>query len=469
MKDLWLYNSLSGRKELFKPVREGKVSIYTCGLTVQDYTHIGHARMDIIWDVFKNILRRLGYEVYHVQNFTDINEKIAEKALELKEDPLAYAQRYIDAYFSDIEGLEVKGADVYCKASDNIEAIQDVITKLIDKGHAYASQGNVYFRVESDPHYGSLSGRKTEEMQSGARIAVQDNKENPADFALWTVAQPGEPIWDSPWGPGTPGWHIECTAMSCKYLGDLYDLHGGGLDILFPHHENELAQGRCACSSDYVNYWIHHGMINLPDGEKMSKSLDNFFRVKDLLEQVPGYVLRFFVLSAHYRSPIVFTKEVVEQSQASLARLVNTHRRLRGVDSAKKNGDDVEELLNQSNQQFWQDLLDDFNTAGAIGRIFELSRKLNALLDQNKIDFVGAQKAITRLADWFDILGLKSAFVVQDEEETLPAELAELIEKRNQARKNRDWATADSLRDQLEEAGIILKDTAQGVTWQRKK
>lgn len=470
MDRLWVYNSLTGNKELFVPVQAGRVSIYTCGLTVQDFAHIGHARMDIIWDTFKNILTRIGYEVYHVQNFTDVNEKIAAKALELKEDPLAYANRYIEAYFEDIAGLGVKGADLYCRVSENIDIIQEMIAQLIAKDHAYVSGGNVYFSVETDPSYGSLSGRKTEELQSGARIAVQKDKRNPADFALWTVAQPGEPTWDSPWGPGTPGWHIECSAMSCKYLGKTYDMHGGGLDIIFPHHENEFAQGRCACETDYVKYWIHHGLVNLPDGEKMSKSLNNFFRVKDLLQQVSGSVLRFFILSAHYRSPIVFSHETVVQSEASLNRLVNTYSRLKKASLKEIVSDQTFlEILAKSEKDFWSSLLDDFNTAGAIGVIFELNRNLNILLDNQKIDQKGVEKGIALLDDWYKILGVEKAFEVAEKDEDLALWIQELIEERQQARKAKNWARADQIRDQLHEAGILLIDTPQGVSWQKKE
>ena len=470
MKTLMVYNSLSRKKEEFQPITPGKVSIYTCGLTVQDYCHLGHARMDLVWDTIKRILRRLGYDVYHVQNFTDVNEKIAAKAIAQGQDPLEMAQFYIDAYYQDMKGLEVAGADLYCRVTENMDEIIRMIGVLVEKGHAYAKEGNVYFRVTSDPYYGELSGRRIEEMQAGARLEVEDHKENPGDFALWTVAQPGEPTWESPWGPGTPGWHIECSAMSCKYLGESYDMHGGGVDILFPHHENELAQSRCACGHEYAKYWLHHGMLTLPGGEKMSKSLQNFFRVKDLLEQVPAYLLRFFILSAHYRSPLAFSQEQLEQSRVALERLQNTVRSLRGVKTESTIEDQYfEEAIQKTQDEFWSALCDDFNTAEAIAILFEWNRQVNQWLASSQLNRAWSNRFLSAYADWAEILGFASAFQEgEDLEENLKTEIESLIAQRQEARKAKNWAAADAIRDQLDTMGILIKDTPQGVQWQKK-
>ena len=470
MKTLMVYNSLTRKKEEFHPLIPGKVSIYTCGLTVQDYCHLGHARMDLVWDTIKRILKRLGYEVYHVQNFTDVNEKIAAKAVAQGLDPLEMAQFYIDAYYQDMKGLEVAGADLYCRVTENMDEIIQMIKILIEKGHAYAKEGNVYFRVTSDPSYGELSGRRIEEMQAGARLEVEDHKEHPGDFALWTVAQPGEPTWDSPWGPGTPGWHIECSAMSCKYLGESYDMHGGGVDILFPHHENELAQSRCACGHEYAKYWLHHGMLTLPGGEKMSKSLHNFFRVKDLLEQVPAYLLRFFILSAHYRSPLAFSQELLEQSRVALERLQNTVRSLRNVKTETAVEDQgFEEAFQKTQDAFWNALCDDFNTAEALAVLFEWNRQVNQWLSTSQLNRTWSERFLSAYTDWSEILGFASAFQEgEDLEEHLKTQIETLITQRQEARKAKNWAAADAIRDQLESMGILIKDTPQGVQWQKK-
>lgn len=470
MKTLMVYNSLTRKKEEFQPLQPGKVSIYTCGLTVQDYCHLGHARMDLIWDTIKRILRRMGYQVYHVQNFTDVNEKIAAKALAAGQDPLVYAQFFIDAYFTDMKGLEVAGADLYCRVTENMGEIIRLISVLIDKGHAYPKEGNVYFRVASDPSYGELSGRRIEEMQAGARLEVEDHKEHPGDFALWTVAQPGEPVWESPWGPGTPGWHIECSAMSCKYLGESYDMHGGGVDILFPHHENELAQSRCACGHEYAKYWVHHGMLTLPGGEKMSKSLNNFFRVKDLLEQVPAHLLRFFVLSAHYRSPLAFSQELLEQSRVALERLQNTVHNLRNVkDESELTDLNLEQAMQQVDSSFWDSLYDDFNTSEAIAILFEFNKQVNLWLGSNQLRVSQSEKILEKYLEWAEVLGFATAFLEADAfNEEMQAKIDALIARRQEARKAKDWAAADAIRNQLDSMGILIKDTPQGVQWQRK-
>lgn len=467
-----VYNSLTRQKEDFHPLRGNDVKIYTCGLTVQDYCHIGHARMDIIWDMIKRFLRYAGYQVYHVQNFTDINEKIAAKAMAAGVDPLAWADQFINEYYADMKALAVEGADRYVRVTENIPIIISMIQKLVDGGFAYAAQGNVYFRVGACSDYGKLSGRRVEEMQAGARLTVEESKEHPADFALWTVAQPGEPTWDSPWGPGTPGWHIECSAMSTEYLGNSYDMHGGGVDIIFPHHENELAQAECATGvHPYVKYWLHHGMVTLPGGEKMSKSLNNFFRVRDVLDKVKPEVLRFYILSTHYRSPIAFSEELVEQSGTALARIANTISSIMQSTSAQAPGDgDETRLLEQlavARERFDLALADDFNSAEAIGVVFDLCRQINTHISV----FQGMSKQTgDRLLEafrlWASILGVSDSLFAQGED--LDQEIEAMIEERQQARVHKDWATADRIRKQLDEMGIVLMDTPQGVTWKRK-
>ncbi|MGE5653440.1 MAG: cysteine--tRNA ligase [Bacillota bacterium] len=469
---LRVYNSLTRQKEDFHPLQGKEVKIYTCGLTVQDYCHIGHARMDIIWDMIKRFLRYSGYQVYHVQNFTDINEKIAAKAQAAGIDPLEWADRFINEYFTDMKALKVEGADRYVRVTENIPIIIDMIQELIDGGFAYQAQGNVYFRVAACPDYGKLSGRRVEEMQAGARLAVEETKENPADFALWTVAQPGEPTWDSPWGPGTPGWHIECSAMSTEYLGKSYDMHGGGVDIIFPHHENELAQAECATGVEpYVKYWLHHGMVTLPGGEKMSKSLNNFFRVRDVLDKVKPEVLRFFILSTHYRSPIAFSEELVEQSGTALQRIANTVGSVMNSISSQAQAEGEEsqlaDLISSARQRFDQAMADDFNSAEAIGVIFDLCRQINTHLSSSRsLSHAIGDQLLDAFRVWAAILGITDTLFPKAE--GIDAEIESLIAERQQARAKKDWGTADRIRKQLDELGIVLMDTPQGVTWKRK-
>ncbi len=467
-----VYNSLTRQKEDFQPLHGNEVRIYTCGLTVQDYCHIGHARMDVIWDMIKRFLRHMGYQVYHVQNFTDINEKIAAKALAAGVDPLELAEHFIQEYHADMKALGVDGADRYVRVTENIPIIIKMIEKLIEGGFAYTAQGNVYFRVSASPDYGKLSGRRVEEMQAGARLTVEETKEHPADFALWTVAQPGEPTWDSPWGPGTPGWHIECSAMSTEYLGSSYDMHGGGVDIIFPHHENELAQAECATGvHPYVKYWLHHGMVTLPGGEKMSKSLNNFFRVRDVLEKIKPEVLRFFILSTHYRSPIAFSEELVEQSATALGRIANTVHAITNAAGSPIAGEvDEERLLEQlgaAHERLDQALADDFNSAEAIGVVFDLCRQINTHLGSSQgLTQATAERLLQEFRLWASILGITDTLFAPSED--LDREIELLIEERQQARARKDWATADCMRKQLDEMGISLMDTPQGVTWKRK-
>ena len=470
---LYVYNTLSHNKEVFETVKPGKVSIYTCGLTVQDYCHIGHARMDIIWDCIKNWLRYRGYEVQHIQNFTDINEKIANKALEAGITATEWAERYIEAYYQDMRSLGIKGADRYVKVSEEMAIIQDLIQTLIDKGHAYERSGSVYFRVASYPNYGRLSGRRTEELDAGARISINAEKESPEDFALWTVAQPGEPIWPSPWGEGTPGWHIECSAMSMHYLGQSYDMHGGGIDIIFPHHENELAQSCAAHEGDpesYARYWVHHGVVLAADGSKMSKSMNNFFRVRDILKEFPAWILRFYVLSSHYRSPITFSPEMVAESSAAFGRLKRVVSALKKVEYTGGSALDISEMLIKATQDIEEAMDDDFNTAQAIAVLFEMTRLLNNAIQENALNQKQASAALSFFDQWSELLGFAKGFEEQEDEEVEPIDPAiqTLIDARQEARAHKNWAEADAIRAELDKLGIIITDTPQGVTWKRK-
>ncbi|MCL2497769.1 MAG: cysteine--tRNA ligase [Symbiobacteriaceae bacterium] len=469
---LRIYNTLTRQKELFSPLDGTTARIYTCGLTVQDYSHIGHARMEVIWACFKNWLQASGYQVYHVANFTDLNEKIAARALEAEEPPLDYALRYINAYLEDMASLGLPPPNRYVRVSQELPSIISLIQELIAKGAAYEAQGNVYFRVSSYPAYGRLSGRRSEDAQSGGRIVSAGDKESPEDFALWTVPQPGEPVWESPWGWGTPGWHIECSAMSMKYLGESYDFHGGGMDLLFPHHENELAQSSAA-GSEYAHFWVHHGMVNGPDGQKMSKSLGNFSRVRDILQEFPAWAVRLFLLSTHYRSPITFTPQLVAQSRQAFGRLQRLYAHLGEVASHTPLASDaVDAFLQTGEESAVGAMNDDFNTAEVIATLFEVSRALNTALAEDRLTPATAQAGHSFFAKWCRILGVEEGLTApppsSGENPELAPHLRQLIQERQEARQQRDWAKADRLRQELEEHGVILVDTPQGVSWRWK-
>ena len=467
---LRLYNTLSKIKEPFEPLEGNRVRIYTCGLTVQDYCHIGHARMAIIWACFKNWLRESGYDILHIENFTDLNEKISARALEHALNPLDLAQTYIDAYKEDMAALGLPGPDRYVRVSEEIPEIIGLIDRLIAKGFAYASEGNVYFKVSSYPAYGRLSGRRSEEGLSSGRIAIAEDKESSEDFALWTVPQPGEPVWESPWGGGTPGWHIECSAMSMKYLGAGYDCHGGGLDLIFPHHENELAQS-AADGNPYTAFWVHHGMVNGPDGTKMSKSLGNFFRVRDILALYPGWAVCFFLLSTHYRSPITFSPQLMAESQRAFSRLQRLLENLAKVEKEQGDDESMVMLMQETEQRLHSAMDDDFNTAQAIAILFDLSRQLNTALQEERLCRHTAAKAVEFYHRWGRILlfepGLAEPPQEAEEEFDLSAgelqEITDLIAARQEARQARDWPKADAIRQTLEERGFRLTDTPQGA------
>jgi cysteinyl-tRNA synthetase len=459
-----IYNSLTRKKEEFKPIHEGKVGIYACGPTVYNYFHIGNARPFITFDVLRRQLEREGYEVTFVQNFTDIDDKMIRRANEEGITVKELADRFIAEYYVDAGALGIRPATVHPKATEHIQEIIQLITRLIDNGHAYATpSGDVYYRVSAFPGYGKLSGQNTEDRETGAseRLNVETDKEAPEDFALWKAQKPGEPAWDSPWGKGRPGWHIECSAMSMKYLGETFDIHCGGKDLLFPHHENEIAQSEGATGKKYVNYWMHNGFINV-DNQKMSKSLNNFFTVRDIAKEFDLEAVRLFMLSAHYRSPINFSREQIEAANASLNRLYTARNSLRfQVENGEDRPLNAEEeafaaRLKTYEKRFDDAMDDDMNTADALGAIFELVKDANVTIQQGA-SRKAAEAALKSLEAICDILGLLTR-----KEDDLPAEIAALVQERAEARKNKDWARSDELRRQIVSAGYILEDTKQG-------
>ena len=459
-----IYNSLSRKKETFRPIHEGKAGIYACGPTVYNYFHIGNARPFITFDVLRRQLEREGYEVTFVQNFTDIDDKMIRRANEEGITVKELADRFIAEYYKDAKALGIRPATVHPKATEHIPEIISLISRLIENGHAYASpSGDVYYRVSAFPGYGKLSGQRTEERETGAseRLNVETDKESPEDFALWKSKKPGEPSWESPWGEGRPGWHIECSAMSMKYLGETFDIHCGGKDLVFPHHENEIAQSEGATGKQYVNYWMHNGFINV-DNQKMSKSLNNFFTVRDIAKEYDLEAVRLFMLSAHYRSPINFSRDQIEAANASLNRLYTARNSLR---FQAENGED--RPLNEEEKAFTDRLKgyekrfdtamdDDLNTADALGAIFELVKDANVSVAQGA-SREAARAALDSLEAICDVLGILSR-----KEEELPEEIAELVRQRAEARSEKNWAKSDELRDKIIKAGYILEDTKQG-------
>ena len=459
-----IYNSMTRKKEPFQPIHEGKVGIYACGPTVYNYFHIGNARPFITFDVLRRQLEREGYQVTFVQNFTDIDDKMIRRANEEGITVKELADRFIAEYYKDAQALGIRPATVHPKATDHIPEIISLIEKLIRNGHAYAvPSGDVYYRVSAFPGYGKLSGQNLDDREAGAseRLNVETDKEAPEDFALWKAQKPGEPAWDSPWGKGRPGWHIECSAMSMKYLGDTFDIHCGGKDLLFPHHENEIAQSEGATCKKYVNYWMHNGFINV-DNQKMSKSLNNFFTVRDIAKEYDLEAVRLFMLSAHYRSPINFSRDQIEAANASLNRLYTARNSIlfqinNGEDRPMNETENAFiERLKQYEKRFDDAMDDDMNTADSLGAVFELVKDANVTIVQG-VSRDAAKAALKSLEAICDVLGILSK-----KEESLPPEISALVEERAEARKNKDWARSDELRDLIIKAGYILEDTKQG-------
>ena len=461
---MWIYNSAHRRKEEFKPLHEGKVGIYACGPTVYNYFHIGNARPFITFDVLRRQLEREGYEVTFVQNFTDIDDKMIKRANEEGITVKELGEKFIAEYYKDAGALGIRPATVHPKATEHIPEIIALVQKLIDGGHAYATPaGDVYYRVESFPGYGKLSGQSVEDREMGAseRLDVETDKENPADFALWKSQKPGEPAWESPWGMGRPGWHIECSAMSMKYLGETFDIHCGGKDLLFPHHENEIAQSEGATGHPYVRYWMHNGFINV-DNQKMSKSLGNFFTVRDIAKEYDLEAVRMFMLSAHYRSPINFSREQIAAAHASLTRLYTARDQMKFLLASAKDAPMTEEeqelvqRLKGYEKRFDEAMDDDLNTADAIGAIFELVKDANVSLTSASSK-AAVEAALNSFKALTDVLGL-----VQKNEDTLPADIQAMVDERAAARKAKDWKRSDELRDAIKAAGYILEDSREG-------
>lgn len=461
-----IYNSLTNKKEEFLPIDKGHVKMYSCGPTVYNYFHIGNARPFIFFDVVRRYLQYAGYNVKFIQNFTDVDDKIINRAIQEGTNPKALSEKYIEEYFKDADALGIKRADAHPKVSDNITQIISLIQRLIDKGMAYEKDGNVYYRVSSFAGYGKLSKQDINDLEAGARVEVSGEKEDPLDFALWKKKKEGEIYWDSPFGQGRPGWHIECSAMAFSYLGEQIDIHGGGADLVFPHHENEIAQSEGATGKQFSKYWMHNGYINI-DNKKMSKSLGNFFTVRDIAQEFDLSTVRFFILSAHYRNPINFSRDLIKAAENSLERIYNAKNNLDYLISLNKNpktDDDNEfnEELNRYKKQFCDAMDDDFNTADAIAAIFELVKFININTDENSSQnkLYAAQSLLNELTG---VLGIAQSIDTQ----MLDKDIEELIEKRQQARKDKDFALADKIRDELKAKNIMLEDTKEGVKWKR--
>lgn len=456
-----IFNTLTREKDEFKPITDGEVKIYACGPTVYNYIHIGNARPLCVFDVLRRYFEWRGYRVSFVQNFTDIDDKLIKRANEEGSTVPEIAERYIKEFWTDADGLNVKHATVNPRATENIEQIQSIISALVEKGYAYQSGGDVYYRAKKFSGYGKLSHQPLEDLEAGARIDVTEVKEDPMDFCLWKGAKPGEPYWDSPWGKGRPGWHIECSAMACRYLGKTIDIHCGGLDLIFPHHENEIAQSEAANGCEFAHYWMHNGFINV-DNHKMSKSLGNFFTVRDVAEKYGYEPIRYMMVSCQYRSPINYSYEVIEQAKNSLERLYTCRD---NIDFALKNaqdGGEAPEFIEKRKQEFIAAMDDDLNTADALAAIFMLVRDINTLIAE------GAGKtALEACADMFDQLTGVLGLVYNRKTEALDSDIEALIEQRTAARKAKDFKTADEIRDKLKAMGIVLEDTPQGVKWTR--
>ena len=473
-RKIMVYNTMTRRKEEFLPLEPGKVSIYVCGVTPYNEPHIGNARPFVVWDAIRRFFAKAGYQVHYVQNFTDVDDKIIRAANEQGIPAKEIANRYIEAYFRAMDALNVRHADVYPRVSETIPDIIEMVQGLVNEGYAYELEGDVYYSVEKFAGYGKLSGRTLDDMMAGARVEVDERKRNPMDFALWKAAKPGEPSWNSPWGKGRPGWHIECSTMSLKYLGKVFDFHGGGSDLIFPHHENEIAQSQAYCgdSKSFARYWVHNGFITI-HAEKMSKSLGNFFTVADILKKYPGETVRFFILQTHYRSPLDFSDEQLQNAQAGLARLATAAEnavvllgRAGGADTAAEMAARAE----TAQTSFYEAMADDFNTALAISFLFAVAKDINVYYNEvvNRglaFDAANFSKVQAIFSDMAEVIGILEASGMNTSEED--DEIEELVAERLAARQEKNWARADEIRDELKGRGIVLEDSAAGTRWKR--
>ena len=462
-----IYNTLTRKKEELETITPGEVKIYACGPTVYNYIHIGNARPLCVFDTFRRYLEYRGYKVNFVQNFTDIDDKIIKRANEEGTDYKTVSEKYIAEFWTDVKGMNIREATVHPKATENIDEIISIISSLVEKGYAYpVENGDVYFSPKKFNEYGKLSHQPLEDLEAGARINIGELKKEPMDFALWKGAKPGEPAWDSPWGKGRPGWHIECSAMVRRYLGNTIDIHCGGQDLIFPHHENEIAQSECCNGVPFAKYWMHNGYINV-DNVKMSKSLGNFFTVRDVAEKYGYEPIRYLMISSQYRSPINYSVEIIEQCKASLVRLYTCRDSLdfalqNAGDTVPENADEIKKQLDSRREQFCRAMDDDLNTADGIAAVFELVRDINVSVLES-----GSKELVEYATKLFDELTGVLGLVYNRKTETLDSEIEAQIEARQEARKAKNWAEADRIRDELKAQGIILEDTPQGVKWHR--
>lgn len=467
-----IYNTLTRAKEIFEPQEKGKVKMYVCGPTVYNYIHLGNARPLIVFDTIRRYLEYRGYEVIFVQNFTDVDDKIINRAKEESKKAEEIAEKFINEFFADSNALNVKKADINPKVTENIEEIISYIQQLIDNNMAYIANGSVYFRTKAFKDYGKLSNQSINDLLIGARIEVDEKKESPIDFVLWKKAKSGEIYWSSPFGDGRPGWHIECSVMANKYLGQTIDIHAGGADLIFPHHENELAQSECLSHEPLAKYWMHNGYINI-DNEKMSKSIGNFFTVKELLKKYDGNILRLLILSVHYRSPINFSEEIVLQAKSSLERIKTAYTNivyyLNNTEDLKHSSESTIIKLNEFEQRFVKEMDDDFNSANAISVIFDLIKYVNISLKNEQLgknELVLFKELINK---WLNILGIEMELelvgVIENNENSW---IEEKIEERAEAKRNKNWLLADKIRESLNDAGLVIEDTPNGTRWKKK-
>lgn len=460
-----IYNTLTRKKEKFVPIEEGKVKMYVCGPTVYNYIHIGNARPAIVFDTVRRYLQYKGYDVTYVSNFTDVDDKLINASKETGETVPEIADKFINAYFEDTGALNVKKADMHPRVMDHMDDIIEFIQTLIDKGHAYEKDGDVYFKTRSYKDYGQLSKQSIDDLKVGARIQQGESKEDPLDFTLWKHEKEDEISWDSPWGKGRPGWHIECSVMATKHLGATMDIHAGGQDLTFPHHENEIAQSECSTDETFANYWMHNGYINI-DNTKMSKSLGNFILVHDIIKEINPNVLRFFMISVHYRNPINYNRELVDAARAGLERIQDSYRQAKErLDSAVGTEPDgkIQQIIEENIKTFEVHMDDDFNTANAISAWHDLTSELNKYLRYNTTN----QEALARFIEVFEQYAGVLGIVLEEETILLDEEIEKLIEERSDARKNKDFSRADEIRDYLKEQGIVLEDTKEGVRFKR--
>lgn len=465
---LKLYNTMTRKKEEFKPITPGEIKIYGCGPTVYNFIHIGNARPICVFDAMRRYMEYRGFKVTYVQNFTDIDDKIIKKAIEEKSDYSTVSKRYIKEYKKDAEGLNVKEASIAPLATENISSVVDIISTLMEKGYAYEVNGDVYFRTKKFNEYGKLSHQPLEDLEAGARISVGEQKEDPMDFALWKASKPGEPFWEVPWGKGRPGWHIECSAMARKYLGNTIDIHCGGRDLIFPHHENEIAQSECCNGVPFANYWIHNGYINV-DNQKMSKSLNNFFTVRDVADKYGYEPIRYLMIASHYRSPINYSIDIIEQCKSALDRLYTCRDNLEfkksNVSVNKMDKDDeIINSLSEYKDKFIAAMDDDLNTADALSVIFDLVKDINININSStNVSKQVVEYALDIFNELTSVLGL--LYQKSQKSSSVDDKVKKLIEKREKARKEKNWATADAIRDELKNMNVVLEDTPQGVKW----